>query len=188
MIAHAGAGQQAGFPMGRQYRFFSRQARQELHHAKVFNRVVLCITPRGGGPVPACLQQFGSRLEHACQRRDLPETLVGQQIVLEGFGALILQRMNVRFDQRRIGFKRARKVLLYQELGHQAFGERMVRAMVESEAVRLERVHELASEYLVLIDRVLADLQPMFDVVGADAELYKLALRKGLPGWVTSLP
>ena len=175
-------------PNGQRHPFFARQARQELHHARVFNRAVLCITPRGARPVPATLHQFRARLEHACRRRDLPETLVGQQIVLEGFGALILHRMDARFEQRRIGFKRIRKTLLSQEQGHQAFGDRMVRALVESESVELERVHDLVAEYLALIDRVLADLQPMFDVVGADVELYKVALRARLPGWVTAIP
>lgn len=70
MIAHDCAAQQAGMSPGRYCGFFTRQARQELHHARVFSRIVLCVTPRGARPVPDGLQQFRTRLGCACRRRD----------------------------------------------------------------------------------------------------------------------
>lgn len=165
-------------------RFFIRQARQEQYHAKVFNRVILCITPRGPKQVPAALKRFRMRLERAWERGDLVETLVGQQIILEGLGELILYKMDKKFDQRGIGFNRVRKILLHQERGHQTFGHRMVIGLVNSGVARIEQISILASEYLVLVDRILNDLQPMFDVVGADANQYKIELRERLPNWV----
>ena len=160
-----------------------RQARQELHHARVFNRVVLVITPRGATPVPDSLRQYRARLKSAYRKGRLVETLVGQQIVLEEFGALILQRLDTKFDQRRLGFKRIRKILLHQEQGHIAFGARAVRGLIEMGEARLEEVEELVSEYMDLIDQTIDGLQPMFEVIGADAQLYKNELRRGLPDW-----
>ena len=183
-MSHDCAAQQANMRAVDPNRFFIRQARQELYHAKVFNRVVLYITPRGPKPVPPTLRAFRTRLERACQRNDLVETLVGQQIVLEGLGGLILEKMDKKFDQRRLGFKRILKILLYQERGHQAFGHRMVSGLITAGITTKEHIHNLTSEYLFLVDRILDDLQPMFEVVGADANQYKIELQECLRDWI----
>ena len=163
--------------------FFLRQSHQERHHASVFHRVVLCTTPRGAGTVPAGLRNYRARLEQASRRNDIVETLVGQQMVLEGFGEVILNRMDKKFDQRRIGFKKIRKTLLAQEQGHQAFGHRMLRHLVESGEVELKKVHELISEYLVFIDHLLVELEPVFNTVGADPACYRRTLQQRLCNW-----
>lgn len=165
-------------------RFLIRQARQEAHHAKVFNRVVLCIDPRGPRQVPSTLQLFRARLQRACRNGDLVESLVGQQVVLEAFGELILHRMNKKLDQRWIGFKRLRRTLIHQEQGHLAFGDRTVRRLVIDGKTPPDHVYEVADEYLFLIEQVLDQLQPLLDVVGADADLYKTELRTGMPTWI----
>lgn len=182
-IAHDCALRQAGLAADVKRQFFLRQAHQEQHHAKIFSRVVLCVTPRGAGPVPPGLKAYRLRLEHACRRSDLAETLVGQQVVLEGFGELVLSRMNRKFDQRGIGFKRVRKTLLAQERGHHAFGHRMLRDLLVCGQVRSERVSQLTSDYLALVDRMLEELQPVFDVVGADAVCYRQELRERVIVW-----
>lgn len=171
----------------RRRQFFLRQAQQERHHAKVFNRVVLFMTPRAVTTVPLGLQTYRSRLDHACRRNDIVETLLGQQVVLEGFGELILHRMDRKFEQHRIGFKRIRTVLLAQEQGHQAFGHRLLHNLVQTGEVQWERVHELTSDYLALIDCILDELQPVFDVVGADSKWYQDTLRKRVTNWTESL-
>ena len=163
--------------------FLSRQADQETHHAKVFNRVVSCITPRRTPKVPVALRQLGLQLERAASLNNLVETLVGQQIVLEGFGELILLRLNKKFDQRRIGFKRLRHTISQQEQGHQVFGERMLHTLVHRGNESCDGVRDLAQEYLFLVDRILGELQPMFDVVGANADQYKVELRTQIPQW-----
>ena len=183
-IAHDCALQQANMRVSEESYFFLRQARQERHHAKVFNRVILCISPRGPKPVPATLRQFRARIERACRRNDLVDTLVGQQIVLEGFGGLILEKMDRKFDQRRLGFRRVRKILLHQERGHQAFGYRMIDELMAADVTSVERIHNLGLEYLALIECLLDDLQSIFDVVGADADQYKKELGGNLPVWL----
>ena len=183
-IAHDCALQQARMRVTNSHHFFLRQAQQERHHAKVFNRIILCITPRGPKRVPPTLQRFRTRIERACRRNDFVETLVGQQIVLEGFGGLILEKIDRKFDQRRLGFKRIRKMLLHQERGHQAYGLRMIDKLIVSDALPLKHVRDLGLEYLALVDYVLDDLQPIFDVVGADAIQYKKELRMNLPVWL----
>ncbi|MDJ0958912.1 MAG: hypothetical protein QNI91_18740 [Arenicellales bacterium] len=164
--------------------FFLRQARQEQHHAKVFHRVILCVTPRGPKQVPATLKRFRARIERACRRHDLVETLVGQQIVLEGFGGLILEKLDRKFDQRKLGFRRVRKILLHQERGHQAFGHRMIDELIASNVAPVEHIRSLGLEYLALVECVMDDLQSIFDVVGADADQYKKELRSNLPVWL----
>ncbi len=172
------AERQAAMASGRKRHFFLTQAQQERHHARVFSRVVLCLAPRGGGQVPLALHAYRSRLQRACQRNDFAETLVGQQVVLESVGELILQRMDAKFDQRRIGFKRIRKILLAQERGHLAFGTRLLQNLLQSNEVKQERVQETVAEYLRLADNLLVELQPVFDVVGADAKWYRVELRQ----------
>lgn len=164
-------------------RFLLRQARQEEHHARVFERVALCITPRGSGPVPPVLRRYRRELERACARTDLLETLVGQQIVLEGFGELVLDRMNRKLDQRWVGFGRLRRLLIHQEQGHRAFGGRAVQKMIERDPTGRERAGDAARRYLALTDGIVDELEPVFTVTGADPALYKRALRAGLPGW-----
>ncbi len=183
-IAHDCATRQAELSNGSHGRFFERQARQESHHARVFGRVILCIAPRGPRPVPLALRDYRTRLNHAGRRGDMVDLLVGQQLVLEGLGELILHRLDRKFDQRHIGFKRLRKVLLAQERGHQAFGERTVQRLVESGEARPERIRELTGEYLVLAQRVLGEMQSVFDVVDADAAWYGAALRERLEHWL----
>lgn len=183
-ISHDCASQQANMKSVDCNRFFVRQARQELYHAKVFNRVVLCVTPRGPKQVPPSLREFRTRVDRACQRGDLVESLVSQQIVLEALGGLILCKMDKKFDQRRIGFRRIRKTLLHQEQGHQAFGHRTLHNLLESDKVKLERVYELTSEYLALAEFILDELQPVFDVIGADVKWYQRALHERLVDWV----
>ena len=183
-IAHDCALQQARMKVANSNQFFLRQAQQEQHHAKVFNRVILCITPRGPKRVSPTLQRFRTRIEHACRRNDLVETLVGQQIVLEGFGGLVLEKIDRKFDQRKLGFKRIRKILLHQERGHQAYGEKMIDRLITSGAAPVKHIRNLGLEYLALVDCVLDDLQPVFDVVGADAIQYKKELRMNLPVWL----
>lgn len=184
-IAHACARRQAGITTDPgTCRFLLRQARQEAHHGRVFARVASCVAPRGPEHLPVALQRFEAQLEAACRRGDFVETLVGQQIVLESFGDLILQRMNRKLDQRRIGFKRLRRTIMHQEQGHRAFGDRTLSGLVAAGDTSDRRVCELADEYLFLLDRALDELQPLFDVVGASAGLYKSELRAGLPPWI----
>ena len=161
-----------------------RQAQQELHHGRIFRKVVLCLTPRGARPVPAALHQIRTSLERACGRRDLLESLVGQQIVLESFGELVLSKLNEKLDQRHVGFRRMRRTLLHQEHGHRAFGERVVGRLVAQDAVQRARACDFAGQYLDLIDTVIDQLQPLFEVVEADAGLYKAELRAGMPQWI----
>ena len=168
---------------GKLQHFLRRQALQEAQHARVFGRVISCVTPYRRKPVPHALLEFRSRLERCLHRNDLVESLVGQQVVLEGFGELILHRMNRKFDQYALGFKRLRRMILHQERGHQAFGERFVYGLIVAGAVSEERVGDIMDEYLDLANDVLTDLQSVFDVVGADADLYKNELRLKLPQW-----
>lgn len=164
-------------------RFLVRQAQQELHHGQVFGKVILCLTPRGARPVPTALHQFRTGLERACGRRDLLESLVGQQIVLESFGELVLHKLNNKLDQRHVGFRRLRRTVLHQEHGHRAFGERVVGRLVAQDSVLRARAYDIAEQYLDLIDTVIDQLQPLFEVVEADAGLYKAELRARMPRW-----
>lgn len=183
-MAHDCAMSQVRFFDDRCRGFFARQARQEKHHAQVFRRVILCATPFAAAAVPPGLKRFRSDLEAACNRRDQVESLVGQQVVLEGFGELVLFRMDRKFDQRGVGFRRVRKILLHQEQGHLAFGERVLRGLLESGAARLDRIQDTAARYLYQVDQILDELQPVFEVVDADCDGYKKELRQRLPQWV----
>lgn len=182
-LAHDCASSQEHLAPERWRSSIARQSRQELQHARIFSRATSVIAPLRPPPVPRPLKIFRTRLEGACARGDLLETLVGQQIVLESFGELVLSRMDRKFDQYGLGFKRVRKVLLHQEQGHLAFGGRAVRDLVQTGTTTVSQVRALSIPYLSLVDGILDELQPVFDVVHADSAEFKSAMRLRLPEW-----
>lgn len=164
-------------------RFFERQARQEYNHARIFESVVLGVSPRQKRTIPDPMVCYRRRLQTALRCRDLVATIVGQQIVLEALGELVLSRLDERFERRRLGFKRLRRILLAQERGHLAFGARIMQDSLSRGEADPGRVRELVLDYLRLSDSILDDMAFVFDIVGADPELYKHSLRQRMEIW-----
>jgi hypothetical protein len=76
-------------------RFLRSQARQESYHAIVFQANIAWLAPRhlGGCPLLPPLARYRTLIEDAIRRGDFAETLMGEQIILEGLGEAILERI-----------------------------------------------------------------------------------------------
>ena len=101
-------------------RFLLSQARQEAAHAWVFQGAIAWLAPKhlGDSPFLPAREQYRVLVEDALQRRDFPETLMAEQIILEGLGEAILARIEEGLAKRSAPFGRLRRVLLHQEEAH----------------------------------------------------------------------
>jgi hypothetical protein len=186
-LANACAKAQAALVLDpRQRLFLLGQARQEAMHAMVFQAAIAWLAPRqlGSEPILPALEEYRKRLLDALSRKDLIESILAEQIILEGLGEAILTRIEAGLEKRAAPCGRLRRMLLHQEEAHHGFGRRMLeRAMVESQtdAVTLRR---LARDYLVLTDRMVLDLSGLFESIAEDPVAWADDVWKFLPQWL----
>lgn len=169
-------------------RFLASQARQEAAHAWVFQGAIAWLAPKhlGDSPFLPALERYRALLDAALQRRDFPETLMAEQIVLEGLGEAILARIEEGLAKRSAPFGRLRRILLLQEEAHHDFGRRMLDRAFAAGAASPERLRGRAQDYLALTDGMVSTLAELFESIDEDPCLY-LARAKGyLPEWLTA--
>lgn len=168
-------------------RFLRNQSRQEAMHAYVFQGAIAWLAPRylGDAPFLPALESYRKRLDVAFSRGDLYETFLAEQIILEGLGEAILNRIEAGLVKRDAPFKRLRRVLLHQEEAHHAFGERMIdRAITAGQVNRLELCAK-AQEYLALTQTMVLTLADLFDTIDEDPSAWASDVRKYLPEWLS---
>lgn len=188
-LAHACAKAQAaltGEPGHR--RFFLSQARQEAMHAIVFRGAIAWLAPRylGGTPILPALEDYRKLLRDALSRKDLIETILAEQVILEGLGEAILTRIEAGLVKRAAPHRRLRQILLSQEEAHHGFGRRMLeRAMADghTDAASLRRN---AQGYLELTARMVLTLQDLFESIAEDPAAWAADVRTFLPPWLLS--
>lgn len=167
-------------------RFLARQARQEAGHALVFRGVVTWLAPKGvGAPsfLPA-LEEYRALLEDALMRKDLVETFLAEQVILEGLGEAILTRIEQGLAKRGAPFGRLRRVLLQQEEAHHGFGLcQLERAIARGEA-DVPCHQRRARPYLALTDAIILTLCDLFDMIHEDASAWAADARTFLPEWL----
>ena len=75
--------------------FLAGQSRQEGYHALAFQGAIRCLTPQSHHPSPMSehMKTYRDLLEAAIARRDFAETLLAEQIILEGLGEAILKKL-----------------------------------------------------------------------------------------------
>ncbi len=179
------ARQQSGMvACDRSRRFLRAQARQELMHARLFEQAAEWLAPGCVDRVPAGLQAFGGRLERALARGDLIESLLASQIVLEGAGEQVLLRLNQGMDRRNVGFSRMRQQILRQERSHHAFGQHTLYYQIGQQQAALERVHELADSYLLLMRNIFIEMTDVFAALDEDVGDYIHGVMDSLPAWL----
>jgi len=167
-------------------RFLLSQARQESAHAWVFQGAIAWLAPKhlGDSPFLPALERYRALLDAALQRGDFAETLMAEQIILEGLGEAILARIEEGLEKRQAPFRRLRRVLLHQEEAHHDFGRRMLDRAFAAGATSPDHLRARAQEYLALTDRMVATLGDLFESIDEDPRLYLAKAKSYLPAWL----
>lgn len=167
-------------------RFLAGQARQETLHAAVFHSAVAWLAPRhlGACPVLPPLERYRALIEGAIRERHFAETLLAEQIILEGLGEAILKRLEAGFVKRKAGFGRLRHILLHQEEAHHAFGERALERAIAAGQASPEALRVCAQEYLSVADEMVMALRDLFASIDENAGAYVKDARSSLPVWL----
>ncbi len=188
-LAHECAKAQAALvdePRGR--RFLLNQSRQELMHARVFRLAIAWLCPRslGANPVLPALERYRALIDDALRRRELPETLLAEQVILEGLGEAILARIEAGLAKREAPFGRLRRVLLHQEAAHHEFGCRQLERLIGSGEASLERLRGRVPDYLDLTQAMVTTLADLFASIGEDAAAWASDAPRFLPEWLSA--
>jgi hypothetical protein len=176
-------------PESAQRRFLVSQARQEAAHAFVFQGAIAWLAPKhlGDAPYLPALEQYRITLHEALRRRDLPETLLAEQVILEGLGEAILTRIEAGLAKRQAPFRRLRRILLQQEEAHHGFGCRQLQRAIERGETDAVSLRQRAQQYLALTDSMVLALADLFDSIDEDATAWAADIRRFLPNWLIEI-
>ena len=146
------------------------------------------LAPRhlGTADFSAPLDRYRQQIHEALARRDYVETILAEQIILEGLGQAILKRIEEGLVKRGAGFAHLRRLLLQQEEAHHTFGQRTVERAIAKGETSFEELRAHASLYLVLTDSIIASLTELFESIHEDPATYISDAKKYLPRWLTS--
>ena len=167
-------------------RFLLSQARQEAAHAWVFQGAIAWLAPThlGDSPFLPALDRYRALLEAAVQRSDFSETLMAEQIILEGLGEAILARIEEGLEKRQAPFGRLRRILLHQEEAHHDFGRRMLDRAFAAGVTSPDHLRGHAQEYLALTDHMVLTLGDLFESIDEYPKLYLARAKSYLPDWL----
>lgn len=186
-LAHDCARAQAALAPGpRDARFLLSQARQEAGHALIFRGAIAWLAPRrlGACPLLPPMERYRRLIEEALARRDLVETLLAEQIILEGLGEAILARIEAGLAKRGAPFARLRLVLLRQEESHHGFGRRCLDRALAAGETSTDVLRSRSREYLALADAMVRTLGELFDAIDEDPGAWLADARARLPEWL----
>ena len=165
-------------------RFLQLQSCHEAFHAKFFRNAAKYLGKINAGDTPYSLRMFGRKLEDALHRNDLTETLVGQQIVLETFGAAVLYHLNRGLNNHGVGLRRLRSLVLQQEQSHNEFGNDLLKKQLTTGNTTIEKLQSLTDEYLILVDSVINEMSDIFICLDENPLEYKNYIHMNLPDWL----
>jgi hypothetical protein len=169
-------------------KFLLNQARQESYHAFVFQANIAWIAPRhlGSCPLLQPMEQYRALIEDALGRRDFAETIMAEQIILEGLGEAILHRIEEGLAKRGAPFERLRRMLILQEEAHHAFGNRALERMFAGGQTSPEALRGRGQEYLALTHAMVATLADLFSSIEEDATAWATDAGQYVPTWLTA--
>ncbi len=166
--------------------FLASQARQEGYHALAFQGAIRWLTPQSQHPSPMSehMNAYRALLEAAIARQDFAETLVAEQIILEGLGETILKKIEAGLVKRGAPFHRLRRMLIHQEEAHHQFGLRVLNTMLERDEESYETLRDRTQKYLPLAKRLLFSAQDAFYSINEDPQDYWDEFQQHLPAWL----
>ncbi len=188
LLAHDCAKAQAALaPEAGMRRFLLGQARQESYHAVVFQGAIAWLAPRylGSCPMLPPLECYRALIEDAISRGDLSETLLAEQIILEGLGEAILKRIEAGLVKRNAPFGRLRRILLHQEEAHHGFGHRALERAIVSGETSAEALRPRGQEYLALTDAMVTTLSELFESIDENPSSWASDAKSYVPTWLT---
>ncbi|GJL64305.1 MAG: hypothetical protein NPIRA04_29590 [Nitrospirales bacterium] len=167
-------------------RFFKEQARQEGLHAYTFQAAISWMAPRHLGPSPFTkpFAHYQRLIESALRRGDLYETILAEQVILEGLGNVTLKKLEIGLLKRQAPFQRLRRMFLQQEEAHHGFGNRVLKRAMERQDITEHDLHERAQMYLRLAESMILAGQALLVEMTEDPHWYLSEFHKTLPDWV----
>jgi len=166
--------------------FLAGQSRQEGYHALAFQGAIRWLTPHAKHPSPMSehMNTYRGLLEAALARKDFAETLLAEQIILEGLGEAILKRMEVGLVKRGAPFRKLRRMLIHQEEAHHQFGLRILAKMLERDEESYETLRDRTRAYMPLAHTLLFSAQEAFYSINEDPQDYWDDFLQNLPAWL----
>ena len=166
--------------------FLASQARQEGYHAIAFQGAIRWITPRllHSPPISEHMNTYREVLKDAIDRQDFAETLVAEQVILEGLGGTILKKIEAGLVKRGAPFHKLRRMLIHQEEAHHQFGLRVLTNMLEQGEETYDSLNERIQKYLPLAKTLLFSTQDAFYAINEDPQDYWDDFQQQLPAWL----
>jgi len=192
-IAMEGARLQAQISSDTETRkFLTRQARHEQFHSFVFSSAAdvmasLCGAP-SNVPVPHVMALWRRQIAQATQRRQLAESLLIQQVYLEGLGQVILMQVDANLALLGDPLRSLRQLILRQEAQHHAFGLRMLAREVTQNPAVIPRLERMGRRLLGQAEELLDELAETFSAADTPHDNYIDELCAQLPIGVPGTP
>ena len=185
IVAEHVARRQAKLTDGRARVFLRGQARQEAFHAHVFAGAIHVLRPRGvASNGEGHMARYRLLLDEALDRGDLAESLVGQQVVLEALGEVLLTAVDRGIERRGLGFRRLRRIILAQERAHHSMGDRLLLSMLRDAPAERDRLRSAGANYLSIVEDMYADNAQLLSDFGEDPDEHWSAILRALPDWI----
>ncbi|MBA2485442.1 MAG: hypothetical protein H0V35_04960 [Nitrospira sp.] len=188
-MANACAHSQAALaPNSKTQRFLTAQSRQEAMHAVIFRGAIGWLAPRhvGDSPFLPALEEYRRLLTEALERGEWLESILGEQVILEGLGEAILTRIETGLEKRHAPFRRLRLMLLHQEEAHHEFGRRVLERAMADGTADLEGLRRRTQDYLALTESMVLTLCDLFETIDENASAWAGDVRTFLPSWLTA--
>jgi len=186
-LAHDCARAQAALaPLPGMRRFLLSQARQEASHSLIFRGAILWLAPRalGTGPLLPALSRYRVLIEGTVARKNFLETVLAEQVILEGLGEAILGRIEEGLRRRAAPFGRLRRILLRQEEAHHRFGERLLERAMAAGETSVEILRDRGQQYMDLTDEMVQTLDDLFESIDEHPQQYLSQAKRTWPSWL----
>ena len=196
-VAMEGATMQAAIaPDAASRIFLRRQARHEQFHAMIFETAVAVLerdpkvsaTSRiSSGEIPVVLEKWRGRIRRAIAENRFAESLLIQQVFLEGLGHIILREIDAACFTSGRQIIRIRATLLRQEAQHHKFGLQLLQTEFEQSPAMVLKLEEVGLELFAEAEMLLSELTDSFAVLDAPGRNFVAELRAELPICVSGL-